>query len=73
MMNVNEVHEQIRVFKRIRGFTIIQIAKDCKLSRSMVQRFVAGDNHNMIILLWFIEHGFKIGVNYYENKGYFSD
>ena len=56
-VNVGNLCKRWRILNNI---PVSDIAMDLDYSIQNIRKFESGENNNMTILLWYIEHGFKV-------------
>lgn len=56
-VNVGNLCKRWRILNNI---PVSAIAMDLDYSIQNIRKFESGENNNMTILLWYIEHGFKV-------------
>lgn len=56
-VNIGNLCKRWRILNNI---PISSIAAEMNYSEQNIRKFESGENNNMSILLWYIEHGFKV-------------
>ena len=70
MKNLKELGSACQRLRELLGSSQIDIANETGYSKETISAFETGRNNNARVLLWYIQHGFRVDI---EGKYYFGD